>query len=290
MKRLVIGCAAVFALAAFLFSPAFISAAAPAASDRTEILWDRFGVAHIFATSREEMFYAHGWAQMEAQANLLLHLYGESRGRAAEYWGGDANASLDRWLVIERHARPRKDLVRGSGSDLPQLHGPVRARHQRLCQSAPRLDQRRESRRAAGVGRGRGRARAPCRALRIYGFRGADAARAEGVAARRGSAAAGLRGGGTHARLKYLDDRSASLGQRQCDAADQSTPGLGQHLLPLHGSARRRSQLRSLRRPADRIPRRRRRLQPARRLGPHRQHHRHRGLLQADREGRRVPL
>ncbi len=38
------------------------------------------------------MFYANGWAQMEAQANLLLHLYGESRGRGAEYWGTSALA------------------------------------------------------------------------------------------------------------------------------------------------------------------------------------------------------
>ncbi len=100
MKRFMVGCAAACAVAAFLFPPSRIAAAPPAASDRTEILWDRFGVAHIFATSRDEMFHAHGWAQMEAQANLLLHLYGESRGRAAEYWGGDANISRDRWLQL----------------------------------------------------------------------------------------------------------------------------------------------------------------------------------------------
>jgi acyl-homoserine-lactone acylase len=58
----------------------------PSAAGNTEILWDRYGVPHIFATNRESMFYAEGWAQMEAQANLLLELYGESRGRAAEYW------------------------------------------------------------------------------------------------------------------------------------------------------------------------------------------------------------
>jgi acyl-homoserine-lactone acylase len=94
MKRFIAGCAAVSAITAFLFS------SSSHAEGKTEILWDRFGVAHIFASTRDDMFHAHGWAQMEAQANLLLHLYGESRGRAAEYWGGDANASLDRWLVL----------------------------------------------------------------------------------------------------------------------------------------------------------------------------------------------
>ena len=71
----------------------------PPAASKTEILWDRYGVPHIFATNRESMFYAEGWAQMEAQANLLLQLYGESRGRAAEYWG-PSHVELDRWVQL----------------------------------------------------------------------------------------------------------------------------------------------------------------------------------------------
>jgi len=62
-----------------------------------EILWDKFGVPHIFAKTTEDMFYAHGYAQMQNQADLLLSLYGESRGRGAEYWGEDKLA-LDRWI------------------------------------------------------------------------------------------------------------------------------------------------------------------------------------------------
>ena len=54
---------------------------------------------HIYAASREEMFYAHGWAQMQNQANLILRLYGESRGRAAEYWG-PSHLELDRWVQL----------------------------------------------------------------------------------------------------------------------------------------------------------------------------------------------
>lgn len=78
-----------FALLAFLCPPVF---AAP-----PEILWDRQGVPHIFASSLEDMFYAHGWAQTQNHADLLLKLYGQSRGRAAEYWGPD-NLALDRWV------------------------------------------------------------------------------------------------------------------------------------------------------------------------------------------------
>jgi acyl-homoserine-lactone acylase len=69
------------------------------AAGSTEILWDKFGVPHIFSANRERMFYALGWAQMRNHANLLLRLYGESRGRAAEYWG-PARLDLDRWVQL----------------------------------------------------------------------------------------------------------------------------------------------------------------------------------------------
>ncbi|BCL80845.1 7-beta-(4-carbaxybutanamido)cephalosporanic acid acylase [Ktedonobacteria bacterium brp13] len=42
---------------------------------------------HIFAASNKDLFYAFGRAQMQNQGNLLLSLYGQARGRAAEYWG-----------------------------------------------------------------------------------------------------------------------------------------------------------------------------------------------------------
>jgi acyl-homoserine-lactone acylase len=54
---------------------------------KTEILWDNFGVPHIFGKNAEEMYYAFGWAQMNNHADLILQLYGQARGRAAEYWG-----------------------------------------------------------------------------------------------------------------------------------------------------------------------------------------------------------
>ncbi len=75
------------------------TALAASAAPKTEILWDKFGVPHIFADSVENMFYAHGSAQMQNHADMLLRLYGESRGRAAEYWG-ESKVELDRWVRI----------------------------------------------------------------------------------------------------------------------------------------------------------------------------------------------
>lgn len=54
---------------------------------RAEISWDTWGVPHIFAKDNAGLFRAFGWAQMENHADLLLRLYGQARGRAAEYWG-----------------------------------------------------------------------------------------------------------------------------------------------------------------------------------------------------------
>ena len=65
--------------------------------EETEILWDTYGVPHIFARTDEELFYAYAWAQMRAHSDLMLQLYGAARGRAAEYWGEERLES-DRWV------------------------------------------------------------------------------------------------------------------------------------------------------------------------------------------------
>ena len=65
----------------------FFFGRADAQSPKAEILWDNYGVPHIYGKTTADMYYAFGWAQMHNHANLLLQLYGEGRGRAAEYWG-----------------------------------------------------------------------------------------------------------------------------------------------------------------------------------------------------------
>ncbi|MEB3122339.1 MAG: acylase [Snowella sp.] len=54
---------------------------------KTEILWDTWGVPHIEAKDNQALFRAFGWAQTHSHGNLILKLYGQARGRAAEYWG-----------------------------------------------------------------------------------------------------------------------------------------------------------------------------------------------------------
>ena len=62
-----------------------------------EILWDTFGIPHIYATNSESLFYQFGAAQMHSHGDLILRLYGQARGRASEYWGQDYWDS-DEWV------------------------------------------------------------------------------------------------------------------------------------------------------------------------------------------------
>ncbi len=102
-----------------LLTGLFVGAAdsAPAAEE-VEILWDKFGVGHIYAQNLEGLFYGYGYAQLKSHGNLILKLYGESRGRAAEYWGAagengpTANLENDRWVrVNEAPARADRWLA-----------------------------------------------------------------------------------------------------------------------------------------------------------------------------------
>ena len=72
-------------------------AAAQAPAKGTEILWDRYGVPHIFAPDHAGLFHAYGYAQMEAHSELLLRLYAQARGRGAEFYG-ESYLAADRWV------------------------------------------------------------------------------------------------------------------------------------------------------------------------------------------------
>jgi acyl-homoserine-lactone acylase len=63
----------------------------------TEILWDNYGIPHIFAPDHASLFYAYGYAQMEGHSELLVRLYAQARGRGAEFYG-DAHLDSDRWV------------------------------------------------------------------------------------------------------------------------------------------------------------------------------------------------
>ena len=72
-----------------------------------EVLWDRYGVPHVYAATTPDLFYGFGWAQVKSHGDLLMRLYAEGRGRAAEYYGRPELES-DRWMATNDVARRSK--------------------------------------------------------------------------------------------------------------------------------------------------------------------------------------
>jgi acyl-homoserine-lactone acylase len=64
-----------------------------------EVLWDHYGVPHVYAKTTPDLFYGFGWAQVKSHGNLVLQLYAEGRGRAAEIYG-PGELDSDRWMAI----------------------------------------------------------------------------------------------------------------------------------------------------------------------------------------------
>ncbi len=66
-----------------------------------EILWDNYGVPHIYASDAAQMYYEFGRAQMTSHADLILKLYSQARGTSASYFG-DSGLESDRLMKLFR--------------------------------------------------------------------------------------------------------------------------------------------------------------------------------------------
>ncbi|MEA2512293.1 MAG: acyl-homoserine-lactone acylase [Thermomicrobiales bacterium] len=84
--------------AASLATPVATPGPATPAPAGTEVLWDTWGTPHVFANDAPGLFYGFGWAQAHNHGDLLLRLYAQARGRAAEVFGED-------FLVSDRAIR-----------------------------------------------------------------------------------------------------------------------------------------------------------------------------------------
>ena len=109
------------AFAAILVTCAGLASAAPPAKG-TEILWDRWGIPHITAADHASLFYAYGYAQMEAHSELLLRLYAQARGRGAELYG-ESYLDADRWVRVNGIPARAKEWAVGQSPDFAPLIG-----------------------------------------------------------------------------------------------------------------------------------------------------------------------
>jgi acyl-homoserine-lactone acylase len=93
----------------------------------SEILWDKWGVPHVFAKSVPDMFYCYGYAMTEAHGDLMLHTYGNSRGKASEYFGpgvGERNLRNDRWVLLNEVGPRSEDWL---AQQTPEFRGYLEA-------------------------------------------------------------------------------------------------------------------------------------------------------------------
>lgn len=101
----------------------FVRPSASVAPAHAEILWDTWGVPHIFAKDDQSLFHAFGYAQMQSHGDLILRLYGQARGRAAEYWG-EQYLQSDRWVRLNSVYQRAKEWQTAQS---PQFRGYLEA-------------------------------------------------------------------------------------------------------------------------------------------------------------------
>jgi acyl-homoserine-lactone acylase len=63
-----------------------------------EILVDAYGVPHVYGKDEASMFYGFGYATVKNHGNLVMKLYAQARGRAAEYYGA-SEVNSDKWAI-----------------------------------------------------------------------------------------------------------------------------------------------------------------------------------------------
>lgn len=74
------------------------SPASAQAAPKGEILYDTYGVPHIYGKDEASVFYGFGYATAQNHGDVVVKLYGQARGRAAEYWG-PAEIESDKWVI-----------------------------------------------------------------------------------------------------------------------------------------------------------------------------------------------
>ncbi|HYY29030.1 MAG TPA: penicillin acylase family protein [Chthoniobacterales bacterium] len=75
----------------------------------SEILWDQYGIPHIYGPDLLTVVRGYGYAQMENHAELILQKVAEARGRTAEYFGpGAQNANVENDVRIQTYGIPAR--------------------------------------------------------------------------------------------------------------------------------------------------------------------------------------
>ena len=113
-----------------------------------EILWDKWGVPHIFAADDAAAFYAFGWAQMHAHGNVIPPAP-MALACAPQSIGARANLTSDRWVGPSAFPNVHAS-VSGSKRGLSRATRCICCGHERLRHRQSASDLRRVESRFSG--------------------------------------------------------------------------------------------------------------------------------------------
>ncbi len=101
-------------LTLFAVSPTFAQNAAnlsKSPSPHGEIIWEKYGVPHIYGRTTEDVLFGYGVAHMENHAETILRKVAAGRGCLAEYFGAGAqNSNITSDIQIRTFDIPRRSL------------------------------------------------------------------------------------------------------------------------------------------------------------------------------------
>ena len=77
---------------------------------KAEILWDKFGIPHIYGPDLLTVVRGLGYAEMENHAETILTNVASARGRSAEYFGrGKYNANVQNDIMVRTEGIPSRN-------------------------------------------------------------------------------------------------------------------------------------------------------------------------------------
>src|SRR3984893_7433129 len=80
-----------------------------ALAGEAEILWDKFGIPHIYGSDRLSVVRGLGYAEMENHAETILMNVASARGRSAEYFGpGAGKANIQNDITVRTEGIPSR--------------------------------------------------------------------------------------------------------------------------------------------------------------------------------------
>ncbi|MGH6836951.1 MAG: penicillin acylase family protein, partial [Methylocella sp.] len=78
---------------------------------KAEILWDQFGIPHIYGRDLLSVVRGLGYAEMENHAETILMNVASARGRSAEYFGAAGGANIQNDIMVRTEDIPNRARV-----------------------------------------------------------------------------------------------------------------------------------------------------------------------------------